>query len=83
MPELLDHYLNELEAALGHAIDRAEWYKGFEIVAVAIWQIVGFLFGAMVASPSAPVPPDQREGMRQRVYADVASVEQMARKWLA
>ena len=83
MPELLDHYLNELEAALGHAIDRAEWYKGFEIVAVAIWQIVGFLFGAMVASPSAPVPPDQREGMRQRVYADVASVEEMARKWLA
>ncbi len=83
MPELLDHYLNELERALGHAIDREQWYKGFEIVAVAIWQIVGFLFGAMVAAPEAPVPDDQREGMRQRVYADVASVEQMARKWLS
>lgn len=83
MPELLDHYLNELERALGHTIDREQWYKGFEIVAVAIWQIVGFLFGAMVAAPEAPVPDDQREGMRQRVYADVASVEQMARKWLS
>ena len=40
MPELLDHYLNELERALGHTIDREQWYKGFEIVAVAIWQIV-------------------------------------------
>ncbi|MBF6600398.1 MAG: phosphotransferase [Dehalococcoidia bacterium] len=83
VPELLEHYLDELERGLGHGIDRAEWYKGFEIVAVAIWQIVGFLFGAMVASPEAPVPEDQREGMRQRVYADVASVERMARKWLS
>lgn len=83
VPELLDHYLNELERTLGQAVDRAQWYKGYEIVAVAIWQIVGFLFGAMVAAPDAPVPEDQREGMRQRVYADVAGVEQMARKWLA
>ena len=45
--------------------------------------IVGFLFGAMVAAPDAPVPDDQREGMRQRVYADIAGVEQMARKWLS
>ena len=82
VPELLEHYLDELERHLGRAIDRTEWYKGFEIVAVAIWQIVGFLFGAMVASPDAPVPEDQREGMRQRVYADIAGVEAMARKWL-
>ena len=83
MPELLEHYLDELERCLGKSIDRLEWYKGYEIVAVAIWQIVGFLFGAMVASPEAPVPDDQREGMRQRVYADVAGVEALARKWLA
>ncbi len=83
LSELLDHYLNELERCLGRAIDRPEWYKGYEIVAVAIWQIVGFLFGAMVASPEAPVPDEQREGMRQRVYADVAGVEAMARKWLS
>jgi len=80
--ELLEFYLDELERNLGKPIDRAEWYKGYEIVAVALWQIVGFLFGAMVASPDAPVPEDQREGMRQRVYADVAAVEELARKWL-
>ena len=83
MPELLEHYLGELERELGRSIDREQWYKGFEIVSVAIWQIVGFLFGAMVAAPEAPVPDDQREGMRERVYADVAAVEQMARKWLS
>ncbi|HZP56157.1 MAG TPA: hypothetical protein VFC53_01225 [Dehalococcoidia bacterium] len=82
MEELLEFYLDELDARLAAPVDRAQWYKGFEIVAVAIWQIVGFLFGAMVAAPEAPVPEDQREGMRQRVYADVAAVEQMARKWL-
>ena len=81
-PELLEYYLGELEARLGHAIDRPQWYKGYEVVAVAIWQIVGFLFGAMVAAPDAPVPEDQREGMRQRVYADVAAIEALARKWL-
>ena len=83
VPELLAYYLDELERHLGKPLDREQWYKGFEIVAVAIWQIVGFLFGAMVAAPDAPVPDDQREGMRQRVYADIAGVEQMARKWLA
>lgn len=83
VPELLEYYLDELERYLGKQIDRAEWHKGYEIVAVAIWQIVGFLFGAMVAAPEAPVPDDQREGMRQRVYADIAGVEAMARKWLA
>lgn len=82
VPELLEYYLDELEARLGHAIDRPQWYKGYEVVAVAIWQIVGFLFGAMVAAPDAPVPEDQREGMRQRVYADVAAIEALARKWL-
>jgi thiamine kinase-like enzyme len=83
MPELLAFYLTELERNLGKPVDRPAWYKGFEIVSVAIWQIVGFLFAAMVSSPEAPVPPEQREGMRQRVYADVAGVEQMARKWLS
>ncbi|MDE3096493.1 MAG: phosphotransferase [Chloroflexota bacterium] len=82
VPELLDHYLNELERHLGRALDREQWYKGYEVVAVALWQIVGFLFGAMVAAPEAPVPEDQRAGMRERVYADVTAVEQMARKWL-
>jgi thiamine kinase-like enzyme len=83
MEELIEFYLDELERHLGTSIDRAEWYKGYEIVAVALWQIVGFLFGAMVASPDAPVPEDQREGMRERVYADVAAIEQLARKWLS
>jgi len=83
VPDLLEHYLDELERALGRPLDRAQWYKGFECVAVALWQIVGFLFGAMVAAPEAPVPPEQREGMRERVNADVAAVEEMARKWLA
>jgi thiamine kinase-like enzyme len=81
--ELLEFYLDELERALGYAIDRPRWYKGYEIVSVALWQIVGFLFGAMVSAPDAPVPEDQREGMRQRVYADVAAVDQLARKWLS
>lgn len=81
--ELLAYYLDELERHLGKKIDRAGWYRGYEIVAVALWQIVGFLFGAMVAAPEAPVPEDQREGMRQRVYADVAAIEQLARKWLS
>ena len=83
MEELIEFYLDELERHLGEPIDRTEWYKGYEIVAVALWQIVGFLFGAMVASPDAPVPEDQREGMRERVYADVAAIEQLARKWLS
>jgi len=81
--DLLEFYLDELERHLGKKIDRAGWYRGYEIVAVALWQIVGFLFGAMVAAPEAPVPEDQREGMRQRVYADVAAIEQLARKWLS
>ena len=82
MEELIEYYVDELERHLGAPIDRAEWYRGYELVAVALWQIVGFLFGAMVASPDAPVPEDQREGMRQRVYADVAAIEKLARKWL-
>lgn len=82
MAELLEFYISELERNLGHGIDRAAWYKAYEIVTVAIWQIVGFLFGSMVSSPDAPVPPEQREGMRQRVYADVVAIEALARKWL-
>lgn len=82
VPQLLEFYLDELERTLGHAIDREQWYKGYELVSVALWQIVGFLFAAMVSSPDAPVPEEQREGMRQRVYADVEAIEQLARKWL-
>lgn len=82
VPELLEYYLDELERHLGRAVDREQWYKGYELVSVALWQIVGFLFAAMVSSPDAPVPEDQREGMRKRVYADVEAIEQLARKWL-
>ena len=83
LPAYLAFYLDELEKNLGKPIDRPDWYRAYEIVTVAIWQIVGFLFAAMVSAPEAPVPDEQREGMRQRVYADVAAVEMLARKWLS
>jgi hypothetical protein len=83
LPAYLGMYLDELEKRLGRSIDRADWYRAYEIVTVAIWQIVGFLFAAMVSAPDAPVPEEQRAGMRQRVYADVAAVEALARKWLS
>lgn len=78
--ELVGHYLDELERHLGRGIDREGWLVGMELVTIAIWQIVGVLFGVMVAAPSAPVPDDQREAMRERVYSDIAHVEALARK---
>ncbi|MEX0800258.1 MAG: phosphotransferase [Dehalococcoidia bacterium] len=78
--ELVGHYLDELERHLGRGIDREEWLYGSELVTIAIWQIVGVLFGVMVSAPSAPVPDDQREAMRERVYSDIAHVEALARK---
>jgi hypothetical protein len=78
--ELVGHYLDELERHLGRSIDREEWLYGSELVTIAIWQIVGVLFGVMVNAPSAPVPDDQRAAMRERVYADIDYVERLARK---
>jgi hypothetical protein len=78
--ELVGHYLDELERHLGRPIDRQEWLFGSELVTIAIWQIIGVIFGVMVAAPSAPVPDDQRPVMRERVYSDIAHVEALARK---
>jgi hypothetical protein len=78
--ELVGHYLDELERHLDRRIDREEWLYGSELVTIAIWQIIGVLFGVMVNAPSAPVPDDQRPAMRERVYADIEYVETLARK---
>ena len=79
--ELVGHYLDELERHLGNTINREEWLYGMELVTIAIWQIVGVLFGAMVSAPSAPVPDDQREDMKKRVYSDIQHVETLVRKY--
>jgi len=78
--ELVGHYLDELERNLGRPIDREAWLYGSELVSIALWQIVGVLFGVMVNAPSAPVPDDQRDAMRERVYSDIAHVESLVRK---
>jgi aminoglycoside phosphotransferase (APT) family kinase protein len=78
--ELVAHYLDELERRLGRGIDREQWLYGSELVTIAIWQIIGVLFGVMVSAPSAPVPEDQREAMRERVYSDIAHVESLVHK---
>ena len=78
--ELVGHYLDDLERHLGRGIDREEWLYGSELVTIAIWQIIGVIFGVMVAAPSAPVPDEQREAMRERVYSDIAHVEALAKK---
>ncbi len=79
--ELVDHYLDELERHLGRSIDRDQWLYGSELVTIAIWQVIGVLFGVMVNTPSAPVPEDQRAAMRERVYSDIAHVETLAHKY--
>ena len=76
----LSFYLDELEAKLGHQIDRDEWRAGFELGSIAEWQIRGVLFGVMVSAPSAPVPDDQRPAMRERVFSDISYVESLVRK---
>ncbi len=78
--ELIGHYLDELERSLGRTIDREDWLYGSELVTVALWQIVGVLFGVMVSAPSAPVPDDQRDAMKERVYSDITHVESLVRK---
>jgi hypothetical protein len=78
--ELVGHYLDELERSLGRPIDREAWLYGSELVTIAIWQIIGVLFGVMVSAPSAPVPDDQRDAMKERVYSDIAHVESLVRK---
>ncbi len=80
LEELVAHYLDELERCLGRAVDREQWLYGSELVTIAIWQIIGVLFGVMVSAPSAPVPDDQREAMRARVYSDIEHVEALVRK---
>ncbi len=78
--ELVGHYLDELERHLGRGINREEWLYGSELVTIAIWQIIGVLFGVMVSAPSAPVPDDQRPAMRERVFSDIAQVETLVRR---
>src|SRR3989304_1115460 len=77
---LVDYYLDELERNLGRPIDREAWLYGSELVTIALWQIVGVLFGVMGSAPSAPAPGDQRDGMRERVHSGIAHVESLVRK---
>lgn len=79
--ELVGHYLDELERHLGRPIDRDEWLAGMELVTIAIWQIVGVLFGVMVSAPSAPVPDEQRPEMKKRVYSDIEHVASLVQKY--
>jgi thiamine kinase-like enzyme len=78
--ELVAFYLDELERHLDARIDREEWLYGSELVTIAIWQIIGVLFGVMVSAPTAPVPDEQRPAMKERVFSDIAYVEQLVRK---
>jgi hypothetical protein len=81
LAQLQDYYLEELERLLGEKIDREEWHRGYEIGTVAEWQIRGVLFGVMVNAPSAPVPDEMREPMKERVFADIGHVESLIRKY--
>lgn len=78
--ELIEFYLDELEARLGHKVDRKQWRRGYDLATIAEWQIRGVLFGVMVNAPSAPVPDDQREAMKERVFSDIGYVESLVRK---
>jgi hypothetical protein len=77
---LIEGYLDELERQLGSRIDRDGWKVGYDLAAIAEWQIRGVLFGIMVQAPSAPVPDDQRDAMREHVFADIGYVESLVRK---
>lgn len=79
--ELLTYFLDELDRRLGWRIDREEWFFTSDLVTVAIWQIIGVQFGVLVNTPTSPVPPEQREGLRRRVYSDVAHVDSLVRKY--
>jgi hypothetical protein len=78
--ELQDHYLDELEKHLGQKIDREEWRLGYDLAAIAEFQIRGVLFGIMVNAPSAPVPDEMRPAMKERVFSDIGYVESLVRK---
>jgi hypothetical protein len=77
LDELIDFYLDELERHLGMKIDRTEWRRGYELGLIAEWQIRGVIFGVMVNAPSAPIPEDQREPMKERVFGDISGVYDM------
>ena len=77
---LIDHYLGELEKNLGRPIDRRQWRRGYDLATIAEWQIRGVLFGVMVAAPSAPIPDEHREAMKERVFGDIGLVEALAKK---
>lgn len=79
--ELTVFYLDELERHLGRPVDRDEWLYGADLVAVALWQIVGVLFGVMVSAPSAPIPDEQRPAMAERAKSDIAAIEALVRKY--
>jgi len=74
------HYLDELERHLGRPIDRAQWAYSFDLASIALWQIVGVLWAAMVNAPSSPLAPEMREALRPRVEADIAQVEELVYK---
>ena len=78
--ELVAFYLDELERQLGRSINREAWLYGSELVTIALWQIVGVQFGALVSTPTSPVPPEQRQALKDRVYLDIAHVESLVRK---
>jgi Phosphotransferase enzyme family len=80
LAELQEYYLDELERQLGEKVDRAEWHRAYEIGSVAEWQIRGVLFAVMVNAPSAPVPDEMREPMKERVFSDIGAVESLIRK---
>ena len=80
LEELKDYYLDALERELGQEIDRAEWRIGYDLAAIAEWQIRGVLFGVMVNAPSAPVPDEMRPLMKERVFSDIGYVESLVRK---
>jgi hypothetical protein len=78
--ELVRHYLDELERSLSRSIDRDGWLYGSELVTIAIWQIIGVQFGALVSTPGSPVPDEHRAGLKERVFSDIAHVESLVRK---
>jgi hypothetical protein len=78
--ELQDHFLDALERELGQKVDRDQWRLGYDLSAIAEWQIRGVLFGVMVNAPSAPIPDEMRPAMKERVFGDIGYVESLVRK---
>ncbi len=74
------HYLDELERNLGEKVDRANFWRMYDLGAIAEWQIRGVIFGVMVNAPSAPVPEEHRPLMRERVFSDIGYVESLVKK---